>query len=71
MTRQLGKGYFASIGYIYSENSSPSQYFDPIIPDANLHLGSIGFGKRGSRWGWAVSYTLAINPGRDRRRQRK
>ncbi len=62
VTRQLCHGYFASAGYIYSENSSPDAYFNPIIPDANLHLGSIGFGHHGEHWNWAASYTLAINP---------
>ena len=63
-TRQLGKGYFVSAGYIYSENSSPDANFSPLIPDSNLHLGSIGFGHHGQRWAWAFSYTLAVNPSR-------
>lgn|ERR1017187_1090199 len=65
ITRQLGKGYFASVGYIYSENSSPDKNFSPLIPDANLQLGSIGFGHHGRRLDWAVGYHFAYNPGRD------
>ena len=65
ITRQLGHGYFISTGYIYSENSSPDRNFNPIIPDSDLHLGSIGFGHRGKRWDWAVGYHFAFNPGRD------
>lgn len=64
VTRKLPKGYFASVGYIYSENSSPNQFYNPIIPDSSMHLGNIGFGHKGQRWGWALSYTIAINPGR-------
>jgi long-chain fatty acid transport protein len=64
VTRQLGKGYFASVGYMYSENSSPSQYFTPIIPDANLQLGGIGFGHHGKNWDWAIGYQFAYNGGR-------
>jgi len=60
-TRQLGKGYFASLGYIYSENSIPDHYFDPLIPDCNLNLASIGLGYQGARWTWAASYTLAFS----------
>jgi long-chain fatty acid transport protein len=59
ITRQLGKGYFVSTGYIYSENSSPDRHFNPIIPDMNLHLGSVGFGHRGTRWDWAIAYHFA------------
>jgi long-chain fatty acid transport protein len=64
VTRQLGKGYFASVGYIYSENSSPDENFSPLIPDANLHLGSIGIGHHGQRWDWAIAYHFAYNGGR-------
>ncbi|PWU18380.1 MAG: hypothetical protein C5B50_09335 [Verrucomicrobia bacterium] len=63
-TRQLGRGYFASIGYFYSENSSPDKYFNPIIPDTDLHLGSLGGGYRGTRWGWSAAWHFGYNPGR-------
>jgi long-chain fatty acid transport protein len=62
-TRQLGKGYFASVGYIYSENSSPDVNFNPLIPDANLQLGSVGFGRHGRHWDWAIAYHFAFNGG--------
>lgn len=64
ITRQLGKGYFASVGYIYAQNSSPDANFTPLIPDANLHLGSIGFGHHGKRWDWAAAYHFGYNGGR-------
>jgi long-chain fatty acid transport protein len=65
ITRQLGRGYFASVGYIYSENSSPSQSFSPLIPDANLQLGSVGFGHHGQHWDWAIAYHFGYNGGRN------
>lgn len=64
VTRKLGKGWFVSAGYIYSENSSPDRNFNPIVPDSDLQLGSVGFGRRGTRWNWAVGYHFAYNPGR-------
>jgi long-chain fatty acid transport protein len=64
-TRQLGKGYFASLGFFYSENSSPDQNFNPVIPDTDLYLGSAGFGYRGKHWGWTVAYQFGYNPGRE------
>ncbi|WP_193212467.1 OmpP1/FadL family transporter [Luteolibacter marinus] len=64
ITRQLGNGYFASIGYIFSENSVPDQTFSPLNPDSDLHLGSIGFGHRGECFGWAAGYHFAYNGGR-------
>ena len=63
-TRQLGKGYFLSVGYIYNENSSPDANFNPLIPDSNLQLGSIGFGHHGEHWDWAIAYHFGYNGGR-------
>ena len=64
VTRQLGKGYYASVGYIYSENSSPDGNFNPLIPDADLNLGNFGFGHKGEHLDWAVAYQFAYNGGR-------
>ncbi len=65
MTRQLGDGYFASAGYIFSENNAPDATFSPLNPDSNLHLGSIGFGHHGDPFSWAFGYHFAYNSGRD------
>jgi long-chain fatty acid transport protein len=56
VTRELGKNYFASVGYIYSQNSSPSKHFNPIVPDSDLQLGSVGLGHRGKHWDWMAAY---------------
>ncbi len=64
VTRQLGKGYWASLGYFYSENSSPDHDFTPIIPDTNLHLGGIGFGYKGKNWDLAIAYQFGYCPER-------
>ena len=65
VTRQLGKGWFVSAGYIYSENSSPSKDYNPLVNDDNLHLGSVGFGHRGQRWDWTVACHFAYNGSRN------
>ena len=64
VTRQLGKGYWASLGYFYSENSSPDKNFTPIIPDTDLHLGGIGIGHKGKHWDWALAYQFGYCSGR-------
>jgi long-chain fatty acid transport protein len=64
VTRQLGNGWFASVGYFYSENSSPDANFNPLIPDADLQLGGIGFGHHGKRWDWSAAYQFGYNGGR-------
>lgn len=64
VTRKLGGGYYASAGYIYSENSVPDETFSPLNPDADLQLLSVGFGHRGERFSWAFGYHFAYNGGR-------
>ena len=59
-TRELGRGYFLSAGYFFSENSIPDLTFTPLVPDADLHLGSVGFGHRGACWSWTLAYHFAL-----------
>ena len=65
VTRKLPRGYFVSLGYFFSENSSPSKNFNPILEDSDLHLGGLGFGRKGKRWDWAVAYQFGYNPSRE------
>ena len=64
VTRQLGDGYWLSAGYSFSENSVPDQTLTPLNADSDLHIGSIGFGRRSEDWSWAVAYHFAYNGGR-------
>ena len=64
-TRQLPKGYAVSAGFFYSENSIPDKSFNPLIPDSDLYLWSLGLQHKGHRWDWAVAYQIGWNPGRD------
>jgi long-chain fatty acid transport protein len=65
VTRKFSNGWYASVGYFYSENSSPDKDFNPIVPDSDLHLGCIGFGHKGKHWDWAAAYQFGYNPGRE------
>lgn len=64
VTRYFDHGYYLSMGYIYSENSVPDQTLTPLNPDANLHLGSIGIGRKMDDISWAIAYHFAYNGGR-------
>ena len=64
VTRKLGRGYSLSGGYFFSENSSPDRNFTPLVPDSDLHLGSVGLSYRGERWRWAAAYHFGYNSGR-------
>ena len=64
VTRKLPRGYYASVGYFYSENSTPDSTYSPIVPDSNLQLGAAGFGHHGKHWNWSVAYLFGYNGGR-------
>lgn len=63
-TRQLTHGYYISLGYFFSENSTTDADFNPIVPDTDLHVGSIGFGKKKEKYSWAIAYQLITGPAR-------
>lgn len=63
-TRYLSDGWYVSAGYFYSENSTSERYFNPVVPDTNLHVGSVGVGRRGKHWSWALSGQLITGPAR-------
>ncbi len=58
ITRQLGKGYYASVGYFFSQASTPDQYYTPLVPDTDLHIGSLGGGYKGEHWTWAFALQI-------------
>ena len=55
VTRQLGKGYFISVGYFFSEASTSNRNYTPLVPDTDLHVGSLGVGYKGDHWSWALA----------------
>jgi long-chain fatty acid transport protein len=58
VTRQLGRGYYASAGYFFCEASTPSQYYTPLVPDTDLHVGSLGVGRKARHWDWAAALQI-------------
>src|SRR5207248_1177696 len=55
VTRQLGKGYYASAGYFFSEASTRNKDYTPLVPDTDLHVGSLGIGRKAQHWNWALA----------------
>jgi len=56
--------YWVAGGYFFSENSTTDADFNPLVPDTNLHVVSLGFGRRGEKWSWALSGQLIGGPKR-------
>jgi len=64
-TRYFGEGWRVSAGYMYVENSVRTAYFNPLIPDSDRHIFSVGIGKRYNKLSWDVAYQFAWGPSRD------
>jgi long-chain fatty acid transport protein len=62
---QFDNGLTASAGYIYSENSVPNGSFNPLVPDSNRHIVSLGFGKKFTKWDIDLAYQYAFGPMRN------
>jgi long-chain fatty acid transport protein len=63
-TRYLRNGWFVSSGYFYSSETTSQQYFNPAIPDTELHVASLGGGHKGKHLDWAAAVQLIGGPKR-------
>jgi long-chain fatty acid transport protein len=63
-TRYLGDGWRLSGGYMYSENSTPNNTFNALVPDSDRDIFSIGVGKKYKKFSWDVAYQLLWGPTR-------
>ena len=61
---KFDNGITASAGYIYSENSVPTESFNPLVPDSNRHIFSAGIGKQWQNWDFDLAYQYAHGPTR-------
>jgi len=62
VTRYLSDSYYVSLGYFFSENSTSEHNYTPTVPDTELHVGSLGVGRRGEYWSWAVAGQIIAGP---------
>jgi long-chain fatty acid transport protein len=64
VTRYLADDWRISGGYMYSENSVPDGNFNPLVPDSDRHIFSLGLGKKCGRFSWDAAYQFAWGPPR-------
>jgi len=57
-TRYFGDGWYASAGYFYSTSTTSSEDYTAAVPDAGLHVGSIGVGRNCEHWHWSLATQL-------------
>ncbi len=49
VTRYFDNGWHVSVGYTYTEDSTPDATYFPAVPDSNRNFYNLGFGWRGQR----------------------
>jgi long-chain fatty acid transport protein len=64
VTRYLGHDWRLSGGYMYSMNSVPDAHFNPLVPDSDRHIFSLGVGKNCGHFSWDAAYQLGWGPSR-------
>ena len=64
VTRYLEDGWYVSAGYFFSGETARDKYWNPGIPDTDLHVASIGFGRKTEHWRWNVAGQLIAGPSR-------
>lgn len=64
VTRYFDKGWFVSAGYFFSGDTTSGKYFTPAVPDTDLHVGSLGVGRKGKRWDWTAAAQIITGPAR-------
>ena len=65
LTRYFHGNWHASAGYMYVESSVPSGNFNPLVPDSDRHVFSVGIGQRCHNLSWDAAYQLAWAPSRN------
>jgi long-chain fatty acid transport protein len=63
-TRRFDNGWYVSAGYFFSTDTASDANFTPAIPDTALHVGSLGFGRKGEHWDWALAGQILAGPER-------
>ena len=63
-TRYLGEGWRASAGFMYSMNTAPDNTYNPLVPDSDRYIFSIGVGKTYKKFSWDVAYQASVGPTR-------
>lgn len=61
-TRYFSKGWHASAGYVWNEDSVPDAHYSPLAADLNRHFFSLGVGRHGTRFDFDIAYQFGYGP---------
>ena len=54
-----------SAGYFFSTETTSSGNYTPAVPDSDLHVGSLGVGRNGEHFHWALAAQLIAGDSRN------
>lgn len=60
VTHYFGDGWHASAGYVFNENSVPTDYYSPLLADLDRHIFSLGVGRETEDFDWDVTYQFGF-----------
>jgi long-chain fatty acid transport protein len=63
-TRYFDDGWRASAGYVFNENSVPSDFYSPLAADLDRHFFTLGIGRDWSRYSFDLAYQYGFAPTR-------
>lgn len=62
VTRYLENGWRVSAGYLFNQNSVPSDYYSPVVADLDRHFATLGLGRKGRRLDFDLTYQFGYGP---------
>lgn len=65
VTRYFRNGFYVSVGYFFSEESTSERYFTPLVSDTDLHVAAFGGGFKGEHWSWAMAVQMIAGDWRE------
>ena len=63
-TRYFDDGWYASAGYVFNENSVPTDFYSPVAADLDRHFFTVGVGREWSRYSVDLAYQYGFAPAR-------
>jgi len=65
VTRYFGEGWHVSGGYVFNENSVPTEFYAPVVADLDRHIASVGVGRERGDFSWEVTYQFGYGADRE------
>lgn len=65
VTRYLDDGWYASVGYLFNQNSVSSEFYSPTVADLDRHFLTLGIGREWACYRVDLAYQVGYGPKRE------